>query len=227
MGKKWLTFVAFTLVLLITLSTAPASAIEPITIDFAVAGPNSKKDPKLIMAWELVKRLEQKSEGALKFKWLGGPEVIPSNQQADAVRTGALDSCWTPMGHAGKFIPEAGGLVLSRMSSQDQRASGFYEMLQKIWQEKNVYYLMNIDSSKWDQNFRVFLNNPINKLEELKGVKLRASGAFAPVVKTLGGVPVNISSDDLYTALERRVVDECLLKRVQPAARSCMVLSTS
>ena len=51
------------------------------------------------------------------------------------------------------------------------------------------------------------LNKPVKSLEELKGLKIRATGRLGDIVKHLGGVPMPIETVDLYESLRRGVID--------------------
>jgi len=48
---------------------------------------------------------------------------------------------------------------------------------------------------------------PVRKLEDLKGMKIRATGLSAKVVKALGGVPVAMPQGGTYEALKKGVVE--------------------
>jgi TRAP-type C4-dicarboxylate transport system substrate-binding protein len=48
---------------------------------------------------------------------------------------------------------------------------------------------------------------PVKKLEDLQGLKLRATGNSGQLVKTLGGTPVAMSMPDSYQAIQKGVVD--------------------
>lgn len=50
-------------------------------------------------------------------------------------------------------------------------------------------------------------NKPVRTVEDLKGMKIRTAGAFADVVKALGGSPVTVPGSEVYTMLERKAVD--------------------
>jgi TRAP-type mannitol/chloroaromatic compound transport system substrate-binding protein len=50
-------------------------------------------------------------------------------------------------------------------------------------------------------------HKPIRKIEDLKGLKLRTSGAWAEIAGTLGAATVVLSGPDTFPALEKKVVD--------------------
>lgn len=50
-------------------------------------------------------------------------------------------------------------------------------------------------------------HKPVRKIEDLKGLKLRTSGAWAEIAGTLGASTVVLSGPDTFPALEKKVVD--------------------
>ena len=54
------------------------------------------------------------------------------------------------------------------------------------------------------------VKRPVRTLEDLKGLKIRASGRPGDVLKTLGGTPVGVEMADIYDGLQRGVVDGVL-----------------
>lgn len=51
------------------------------------------------------------------------------------------------------------------------------------------------------------VSKPVKALEELKGLKIRATGQMTEVIKALGGVPIPLEMPDVYDALRRAVID--------------------
>jgi len=50
-------------------------------------------------------------------------------------------------------------------------------------------------------------HKPVRKIEDLKGLKLRTSGAWAEIAGSLGAATVVLSGPDTFPALEKKVVD--------------------
>ncbi len=50
-------------------------------------------------------------------------------------------------------------------------------------------------------------HKPVQKIEDLKGLKLRTAGAWAEVASTLGASTVIMAGGEVYQALERKLVD--------------------
>jgi len=87
-----------------------------------------------------------------------------------------------------------------------QVANDFYDKFrQKEWDAVHVLFFYStgpqiISTTK----------KPVKKLEDLKGLKIRAAGRPADVMKNLGGTPVPVEMADIYDGLQRGVVDGLL-----------------
>jgi TRAP-type transport system periplasmic protein len=55
------------------------------------------------------------------------------------------------------------------------------------------------------------VNKPVKTLEDLKGLKVRATGALADVVKALGASPIPLAMPDVYESLRRQVLDATMV----------------
>jgi TRAP-type mannitol/chloroaromatic compound transport system substrate-binding protein len=55
----------------------------------------------------------------------------------------------------------------------------------------------------------IFLHShkKVKTAADLKGMKIRTAGAWADILKSLGASPTTLAPSDIYTALERRVID--------------------
>jgi TRAP-type C4-dicarboxylate transport system substrate-binding protein len=60
-------------------------------------------------------------------------------------------------------------------------------------------------------NYHMFSKKPITKLEQLKGMKVRSAGGMInKVLERFGMVPVSVPSPEIYTTLQRGMVDACI-----------------
>jgi TRAP-type C4-dicarboxylate transport system substrate-binding protein len=56
--------------------------------------------------------------------------------------------------------------------------------------------------------YGLICTKPVRSMADLKGLRIRAFGFGLPaVVKALGAVPMNVTTNDTYEALERNVID--------------------
>ncbi len=151
----------------------------------------------------LSKQIQERSGGQLKIEIVGGPEAIPSVDQPSAVRSGVFDMILSPPDAS--LIPESLCFILSGQTPAQERESGFYDLMAEIYSKQNVFYL---GRAAVDNEFHIMLaKNRVEKLEDLAGLKLSAFGATLPLIKALGAVPVSVPFHDVFTAMERGVVD--------------------
>jgi TRAP-type C4-dicarboxylate transport system substrate-binding protein len=200
-AKKWIVCVS-TVVLL--LSFGLPSYAEPTgstTLRMVTFQPT--KSTATRAAFLLSKKIQGRSGGKVKIEIVGGPEALPGRDQPSAVRNGVFDMLLSPANAS--LIPEALCLMLSDQTPAQERQNGFYDLMAEIYRKQNVFYL---GRAAVDIQFHIMLaKNPVEKLEDLAGLKLRASGTTLPLIKVLGAAPVSVPLPHLFTAMERGVID--------------------
>ncbi len=181
-----------------------ASAAETYQLRAISAFP--KNHPHNLGLPLLIKLVEEKSGGRLKINWLGGPEVIKTFDQAEALRRGSVDMLlYNPF----SFFKPLGAIFMARGLSQipawEQRQTGAFDLWVKIFREKvNAEYLGSLNSLV---PFRLYLNKKITGIDGLKGLKIRVAPLYMPWMKALGAKPITIPPMEIYTAMQRGVVD--------------------
>jgi TRAP-type C4-dicarboxylate transport system substrate-binding protein len=101
------------------------------------------------------------------------------------------------------LLPEADAMKLSDLTPWEERANGAWAYYNELHEKKGLYFLGRIGT---DLPFSLYLTKPI-KTADLKGFNIRVSPMYLQLVKGLGGNPVVIPPTEVYTALERNVVD--------------------
>ena len=82
------------------------------------------------MCGRFVNQLNAEAKGTVQIRLVGGPEAIPSFEQANAVRSGVLDVACLPPAFYVSIMPEADSQILATTSTLEQRKSGAYATLQ-------------------------------------------------------------------------------------------------
>jgi len=163
------------------------------------------KDDVNLTAWRAyVDEVNKRSKGELVIKFIGGPEAIPSFKQFEAMRTGVVDVIFGCESYYGGAVTGAAYTHLSRLAPPEERKSGYYDLRVDILKKHNVFYLGRPEHGVW---FHIFTNKLIKRPQELAGQKIRTSATYEPFVRTIGAVPITIPGSEVYTALERGVVD--------------------
>jgi len=200
-AKQWIVWVS-TIVLLLGFGVPPdVESAGSTTLRMVTFVPTKSQTTRACFL--LSKQVQEQSGGKLKIEIVGGPEAIPSYDQPTAVRNGVFDMILSPPDAS--LIPEALSFILSEQTPAQERKSGYYDLMAEIYRKQNVFYL---GRAAVDNEFHIMLaKKRIEKLEDLAGLKLSAYGATLPLIKALGAAPVTIPFQDVYTAMERGVVD--------------------
>ncbi len=160
-----------------------------------------------------IEAVNKRSGGRLKIEWLGGPEVMGAFDQVHAIKAGTIDmNLYYPWAYMKSLMPEAEAQGLSELSAWEERKSGLFELWTEIFAKRvNAKYLGRLHS---DVTFHVFCNKKIEKIEDFKGLKIRVMPLYIPFLKALGASPVTMPPPEIYTAMERGVVEGFMWPRV-------------
>lgn len=159
---------------------------------------------------EFVDKLNERGKGVVQIDVRGGPEAIGMFQQPDAVRDGVVDMVYTPGSFYAGALPEKDALVASNITAIEARENGGIELIDQIHQEKmGVKYLGWFDTGI-SFNFWT-VNEPKLDAEgnlDVSGIKLRGNAIYnAFFTNYLGAQVIDIPTTEVYSALERGVVD--------------------
>ena len=156
---------------------------------------------------DLVKAL---SGGRINIQVFGGGELVPPLETFDTVRNGGAEMghgaayYWAGKIPAGQFF----GSVPFGMNAQQLTAwiltGGGMQMWEDLCKDFN---LIPILAGNTGVQMGGWFNREINSIEDLKGLKMRIPGLGGKVLEKAGGAPVLLAGSEIYTGLERGVID--------------------
>ena len=150
------------------------------------------------------KDADQKFPGQLKIDFKGAGEVIPTQQQVEALRSGLVDMILTAASYYTSIMPEMDVMSLTDLTPSEERKAGVVDYLEGLHNKKaNAHYMARLGSGDL---FHIFMAKPVPKIDDFKGLKIRVSPTHIPFVKSLGAEPVVTPPAEIYTAMERSVV---------------------
>ena len=150
------------------------------------------------------KKLNAEGKGTLQLNFIGGPKAMPPFEVGNAVRTGVVDIALTTGAFYTNIMAEADALKLTQVPATELRKNGGTELINRIWNEKaNMQYLGRIIDFT---PFHLYLTKKIDK-PDLTGLKLRITPVYRDFFQALGATVVQTAPGEVYTALERGVVD--------------------
>jgi TRAP-type C4-dicarboxylate transport system substrate-binding protein len=151
-----------------------------------------------------MKKLNAEGKGSLQLNFIGGPKAMPPFEVGNAVRTGVVDIGMTTGAFYTNIMPEADALKLTQLTGPELRKNGGVDLINKVWNEKaNMQYLCRvIDYTP----FHLYLTKKIDK-PDLAGLKIRVTPVYRDFFQAIGATVVQTAPGEVYTALERGVVD--------------------
>lgn len=151
-----------------------------------------------------IAKVNAEGKGLIRINYIGGPRAMPPFEVGKAVKTGVVEMAYVTGGFYTNIFPEALALSYSNQSGKQQRQSGTWDVINKLWAEKmNVYYLTRaVEHSP----FHIFLNKKIDRLD-LKGLRIRVTPIHREIAVAMGAIPVSLPPGEVFTALERGLVD--------------------
>jgi TRAP-type transport system periplasmic protein len=149
-------------------------------------------------------KVNSAGKGVVHLNFIGGPKAMPPFEVGNAVRTGVVDVALTTGAFYTNIMPEADALKLTQIPATELRKNGGHELINRIWNEKaNMVYLARITDYS---PFHLYLTKKIDK-PDLVGLKIRITPVYRDFFQALGATVVQTAPGEVYTALDRGVVD--------------------
>ena len=163
---------------------APAAA-EEVTLKAVSAFPEGTRFSRNFERF--VDKVNAEGKGLVRIHYLGGgKKVMSAFEVGNAVRKGVVDVGNTTGAFYTNLMPEADALKLTEMTIQEQRASGAWDYLNKLHNQKvNAHYLARIGDG---MPFHIYLTRKIEG-PDLKGLKMRAPEGMVQEVFAAAGPP--------------------------------------
>jgi TRAP-type C4-dicarboxylate transport system substrate-binding protein len=182
-------------------SVLPASAQE-VTLkavsSFAEGTQFSKNFERFI------EKVNRDGKGVVQINYIGGPRAMPPFEVGNAVRTKVVDIANVTGAFYTNLMPEADGFKLISKPMSEQRKNGTWAFINQLHNQKlNAHYLAR---QFHNVPFHIYLNKKIDKLD-FTGLKIRVTPVYKDVVEAYGGTTVTTPPGEVYTALERGVVE--------------------
>jgi len=152
---------------------------------------------------EFIAKVNAEGKGVLQISYIGGPKAMPPFEVGNAVKTGVVDIANTTSAFYTNLLPEGNALWLATRTIREQRQNGAWEFVNKLHNEKmNAWYL---GRSGDGIPFHLYLTKAIDK-PDLAGLTIRVTPVYRPFFTALGATLVQTPPGEVYTALERGVV---------------------
>ena len=151
-----------------------------------------------------IDKVNRDGKGVVQINYIGGPRAMPPFEVGNAVRTRVVDMANVTGAFYSNLIPESDAFKLLGKPMSEQRRNGTWDYLNQLHNAKlNAWYLAR---QFHNVPFHIYLNKKIDAID-FTGLKIRVTPVYRDIVQALGGTPINTAPGEVYTALERGVVD--------------------
>lgn len=166
------------------------------------------------MSAEWAPKIEAMSGGELKLELLPAGSVVPYRETIDAVANGILDGDLTAVSYFSGRDPVFAvlGDLIAGYDTTDQvqnfcKHGGGKEVLQEAMDEVTGGAVHVIGCGPYAKEALV-ATKPIRTVEDFEGVKIRSpEGLAAEVFRRAGASPVALPFSEVFTSLEKGIVD--------------------
>jgi len=161
------------------------------------------------MLW-FADKVKELSGGSLKIKIFGANELVPALGVFDACSKGQIDGF-----HSGPYYWKGKNIAFALFSSfpfgmNANELDSWFDFAggMDMWRDLYApYNLLPFKGGNTGNQMGGWFRKPIKSLADMKGLKMRIPGLGGEVMAELGVKPVNIPGGEIYTALERGVID--------------------
>lgn len=159
-------------------------------------------------AW--IKKVQEATKGRLDIVFYPGASLGPPMEAYKMIASGAVDmGCVIPGFFPGRFpLTDVIQLPFLGLPSAVVGSRVFWDLYEKFPEVRKEYQDVKVVVLYSDSPTPIGSNKPIRVAEDIKGLKIRSlSGSPQEMIKTLGGSPVLMPPGEIYTSMERSVID--------------------
>ena len=191
------------------------STFAVVGIAVAISQPVQAQSFRMIAGWDKsnvmaympglqFKTNAEKMSGGKITVDINGPEAVPPFQQMEPASSGAFDLVYTHPTYHSKGL--AGVAEILPFGPDRLRQTGVFGAVDGFYQKNHNIKLLALVSIG-SKGYHCYMNKPLTEKGDWSGRKLRGVANQHGVIKALGGVPVVLAMGDVYSSIEKGVVD--------------------
>ncbi|MEE8325987.1 MAG: TRAP transporter substrate-binding protein [candidate division NC10 bacterium] len=183
---------------------------KPLKLTYAFFAPAHTFPGKQMEHW--VKEIEKRTDGLVKFQTFPGGTLLGARDMYDGVLRGVADiGLGSPSYDPGRF-PLTSGVALP-VKFPNATVAGL-TLLDLMMEFKPAEYdKFKIITMFTTEPGHIQSRAPVESLQDLKGMKLRAAGTGVPVLKALGAAPVGMPMPQVPESVQTGVIDGTMTSR--------------
>ncbi len=187
-----------------------------LVLRWSDVGPSSGLRP--VYMKKAADEIEKATNGRVHIDFYWSNSLVNVKENVRAVQKGIADGAWTgPVYHPAEY-PIATGTQTVLYTPHGDDAEYITKAYWEMWDELKPF---RDEVEKWGStvwmmfpydSYGCFANKPIRKMEDIKGMRLRVSGeGIGKMVSAAGGSPGFFASSEVYSSLEKGVIDGAIV----------------
>lgn len=183
--------------------TLPASAQTRLT--YSNFFPPTHVHSQLAESW--CREVEKRTNGQIVFNYFPASTLTRPQQTYSAVAKGVADIGMTALAYTRGRFPVLEAIDLPMGYTSGVQATSIANSVLEKFDPVELHNTRVMYLHAHGPGIIHTRNREINRLEDLRGLKIRGTGTSGEVIAALGGTPVGQSMAETYQMLQRGVVD--------------------
>jgi TRAP-type C4-dicarboxylate transport system substrate-binding protein len=202
--------VAFATTVTVILLTALSAtyAAESIKLRYSNFMPATHR--MSVLTGQFCEEIKKRTNGRVEITHYPGGTLTTAPKIFQGVVTGFSDFGWSVTNYNQGRFPVIDLTVMPIGKSDGWVASQVADDFYRKFTPKELDSVHVLFLCATGPNIIFTAKTAVRTLEDLKGVKIRATGKTADTLEALGGAPVPLEQSDTYEALRRGVIEGCL-----------------
>jgi TRAP-type transport system periplasmic protein len=176
----------------------------PIQLSYSIFFPATHIQYQMAEAW--AREVEQRSGGAVEIIMYPGGTLTKPTESYEGTVAGISDIAMSCPAYTRGRFPLLEGLDLPVGYPDGVTASRIADSLVRKYRPAELEQVHVLYFHAHGPGI-LASRRPVRSLQEMSGLKVRATGLSAKLVSALGGVPVAMSQPETYEALQKGIVD--------------------
>lgn len=191
-------------------SSDAEESMDPVTLTFAdFAPPMHPAQAKLFPEW--AEAINEATDGLVSIELYPGGSLLGSGDIYPGVASGNADIGHDVSGYNAGRLPVLNSMYLGGIEYKNTKVSSYVarDLINELDPEElhdtELMFVYGIAPGL------IMSIDPVESLEDLQGMQIRASGTNVETLEKLGATPVAMPVSETYEALSRGIVDGSLL----------------
>ncbi len=188
---------------------ADAAWAQQKVIELTYGTPYGPDQPFSVVDKKWIAKVEKESGGRLKIKPYWSGSIIHGHAGHEELAEGVVDIARISpaSGKSGYPITKSSFLLFSGVHDTKTSRRVFKDLLNRFPEIEKEY--KGVKPLCWSSGMscQLITQKPVRKLDDLKGMRIRANGALGNVIGDLGAESMSMNAADLYVALQKKLVD--------------------